>query len=78
MQVGEVEMEEIVKIGRSGMEARNLVGGEDGDSASGNLLGEYDGVGFDKARMPRTPRVAETRMFRIHALVIPISNYVSS
>lgn len=60
-QVGEAEMEEIVKIGMAGMEARNLVGGDDPESASANLLGENEGLGLEKARMARTPRVAETR-----------------
>ena len=62
VQVGEAELEEIVKIGMAGVEARNLVGGDDGENASGLLLGENEGLGLEKARMARTPRVAESRM----------------
>lgn len=57
-QVGEAELEEIVKIGQAGQSARALVG--DGSEASERLLGEYDGL--DKARMARTPRTAPQRM----------------
>ncbi|KAF5324618.1 hypothetical protein D9611_004434 [Ephemerocybe angulata] len=53
-QVGEAELEEIVKIGQAGENARALVGG--GSDASGKLLGEYDGL--EAARMARTPRTA--------------------
>ncbi|KAF8582097.1 hypothetical protein K439DRAFT_1512567 [Ramaria rubella] len=54
-QVGEAELEEIVKIGQAGETARALVG-RDGDEASGQLLEEYGEL--DKARMARTPRTA--------------------
>ncbi|KZT56987.1 hypothetical protein CALCODRAFT_453508 [Calocera cornea HHB12733] len=54
-QVGEVELEQIVKIGQAGESARALVAGE-GDEASGQLLGEYEGLA--QARMARTPRTA--------------------
>jgi pre-mRNA-splicing factor CDC5/CEF1 len=57
-QVGEAELEEIVKIGQADQSARALVG--DGPEASGGLLGEYDGL--EKARMARTPRTAPQRM----------------
>ncbi|KLO07578.1 Cc.Cdc5 protein [Schizopora paradoxa] len=53
-QVGEAELEEIVKIGLAGESARALVG--EGSEASERLLGEYDG--FDRAKMARTPRTA--------------------
>ncbi|KZO95816.1 hypothetical protein CALVIDRAFT_555553 [Calocera viscosa TUFC12733] len=54
-QVGEVELEQIVKIGQAGESARALVAGES-DGASGQLLGEYEGLA--QARMARTPRTA--------------------
>lgn len=56
-QVGENELEDIVKIGRSGQAARDLVGsaGAAGE-ASEQLIGEYDAI--SKARMARTPRTA--------------------
>lgn len=57
-QVGEAELEEIVKIGQAGESARALVG--DGSEASERLLGEYEGL--EKARMARTPRTAPQRM----------------
>ncbi len=53
-QVGEAELEEIVKIGHAGESARALVG--EGSEASERLLGEYDGL--DRAKMARTPRTA--------------------
>lgn len=57
-QVGESELEDIVKIGRSGQNARDLVLGSAGASgeASDQLIGEYDPI--SKARMARTPRTA--------------------
>ncbi|KAL7421199.1 Pre-mRNA-splicing factor cef1 [Cryptotrichosporon argae] len=54
-QVGERELEEIVKIGQAGEAARELVRG-DGERATDGLVGEYEGLG--QARMARTPRVA--------------------
>ncbi|KAI0075804.1 hypothetical protein K474DRAFT_1355419 [Panus rudis PR-1116 ss-1] len=53
-QVGEAELEEIVKIGQAGEEAKALVGG--GSEASEKLLSDYEGL--EKARMARTPRTA--------------------
>ncbi|THH05457.1 hypothetical protein EW145_g4787 [Phellinidium pouzarii] len=53
-QVGEAELEEIVKIGQAGQSARALIG--DGSEASEQLLGEYEGL--ERARMARTPRTA--------------------
>ncbi|PVF95849.1 hypothetical protein CPB86DRAFT_558229 [Serendipita vermifera] len=53
-QVGEKELEEIVKIGLGGKEARAMVEeGGVGDMTS-SLLGEHDGL--KDARMARTPR----------------------
>lgn len=54
-QVGERELEEIVKIGQAGETARGLV---DTDGATSQLVGDYESLG--KARMARTPRVAAT------------------
>lgn len=56
-QVGEVELEDIVKIGQAGENAKALVGG--GSDASGKLLGDYEGL--ENARMARTPRTAPQR-----------------
>lgn len=58
-QVGEVELEEIVKIGQAGENAKALVGG--GSDASGRLLSDYEGL--EKARMARTPRTAPQRTY---------------
>ncbi|CAK9787227.1 hypothetical protein CC85DRAFT_273613 [Cutaneotrichosporon oleaginosum] len=52
-QVGERELEEIVKIGQAGEAARGLVAGEGG--ATDQLVGEYENL--SQARMARTPRV---------------------
>ncbi|WVR03492.1 pre-mRNA-splicing factor CEF1 [Kwoniella sp. DSM 27419] len=52
-QVGEAELEDIVKIGQAGELARELVGGESSKATEG-LLGEYEALG--QARMARTPR----------------------
>lgn len=54
-QVGERELEDIVKIGQAGEQARELVGA-DTDGATGRLLGEYEGLG--QAKMARTPRTS--------------------
>ena len=56
-QVGEAELEEIVKIGQAGENAKALVQG--GSDASGKLLSDYDGL--DAARAARTPRTAPQR-----------------
>ncbi|EIW67985.1 pre-mRNA-splicing factor CEF1 [Tremella mesenterica] len=53
-QVGERELEDIVKIGQAGEMARGLVNGE--NEATGKLLGDYEGLG--NAKMARTPRTA--------------------
>ncbi|KZT36988.1 hypothetical protein SISSUDRAFT_1120597 [Sistotremastrum suecicum HHB10207 ss-3] len=53
-QVGEAELEEIVKIGQAGRTAREMVG--DSDDASGNLLQDYESL--ERAKMARTPRTA--------------------
>jgi pre-mRNA-splicing factor CDC5/CEF1 len=56
-QVGESELEDIVKIGRSSRTALDLVGSSaDAGQASDKLIGEYDGL--NKARMARTPMTA--------------------
>ncbi|KAK1229067.1 Pre-mRNA-splicing factor cef1 [Marasmius sp. AFHP31] len=51
-QVGEAELEHIVKIGQAGESAKALVNG--GSDASGRLLGDYEGL--EDAKMARTPR----------------------
>jgi pre-mRNA-splicing factor CDC5/CEF1 len=56
-QVGESELEEIVKIGQAGENAKALVAG--GSDASGQLMNDYEGL--EKARMARTPRTAAQR-----------------
>jgi len=53
-QVGEVELEEIVKIGQAGENAKSLVAG--GAEATGRLLSDYEGL--ERAKMARTPRTA--------------------
>ncbi|TDL25070.1 Cc.Cdc5 protein [Rickenella mellea] len=53
-QVGEAELEEIVKIGQAEQSAKDLV--LDGADATENLLGDYEGL--ERARMARTPRTA--------------------
>lgn len=62
-QVGEAELEEIVKIGQAGENARALmnVEGNEAAQASGRLLGDYQG-GLEMAKMARTPRTAPQRM----------------
>lgn len=62
-QVGERELEDIVKIGQAGETARELVGA-DADGATGRLLGEYEGL--NRASMARTPRTAPTREPHVH------------
>lgn len=59
-QVGESELEEIVKIGIGGEEAKALVNAA-GNEASGRLLSDYEGGLLDGARMARTPRTAPQR-----------------
>ncbi|KAG8925376.1 Pre-mRNA-splicing factor cef1, partial [Tulasnella sp. 417] len=57
-QVGEAELEEIVKIGQAGENARASLrdGTGEGSEASANLFSEYEGL--DHARTARTPRTA--------------------
>lgn len=57
-QVGEAELEEIVKIGQAGENARAMVD-ESGNDASQGLLGEYSALGH--AKDARTPRTAPQR-----------------
>jgi pre-mRNA-splicing factor CDC5/CEF1 len=62
-QVGEAELEDIVKIGQAGESARELVRGEGaGGEATGRLLGDYESLG--QAKMARTPRTAQQRGYR--------------
>lgn len=56
-QVGEAELEDIVKIGQAGENAKSLVAG--GVDASGRLLSDYEGL--ERAKMTRTPRTAPQR-----------------
>lgn len=58
-QVGEAELDDIVKIGMAGENAKALVDG--GSDASGRLLSDYEGL--ENAKMARTPRTAPQRMF---------------
>nr|ODN90891.1 pre-mRNA-splicing factor CEF1 [Cryptococcus depauperatus CBS 7855] len=53
-QVGERELEDIVKIGQAGELARELVG--EGNQATEGLLGEYESL--SQAKMARTPAMA--------------------
>jgi pre-mRNA-splicing factor CDC5/CEF1 len=62
-QVGESELEEIVKIGMGGEEAKALVNAGAGSEASGRLLSDYEGGLLEGARMARTPRTAPQRGF---------------
>ncbi|EGG10718.1 uncharacterized protein MELLADRAFT_42168 [Melampsora larici-populina 98AG31] len=61
-QVGELELEDIVKIGQAGETAKNLVE-EGGEGASQGLLGEYSTLQHAQtARTPRTPAQADNIM----------------
>jgi len=60
-QVGEAELEDIVKIGQAGEHARSLVAG--GGDASGRLLSDYEGL--ERAKMTRTPRTAPQGVFSV-------------
>ena len=62
-QVGESELEDIVKIGMGGEEAKALVSAGAGSEASGRLLSDYEGGLLEGARMARTPRTAPQREF---------------
>ncbi|KAJ8588540.1 hypothetical protein M405DRAFT_769003, partial [Rhizopogon salebrosus TDB-379] len=53
-QVGEAELEDIVKIGQTGENAKALVVG--GSEATAKLLSDYEGL--ESAKMARTPRTA--------------------
>lgn len=46
-------------MGQAGERSRELVEGEDGNEASGRLLGDYESLG--KAKMARTPATAPQR-----------------
>ena len=67
-QVGEAELEDIVKIGQANESAKSLVAG--GSEASGRLLSDYEGL--EAARMARTPRTAPQRKYNliIHSINI--------
>jgi len=66
-QVGEAELEEIVKIGQAGETARELVRGEGAsEGATGRLLGQYESLG--QARMTRTPMTQSAGEFHEHLL----------
>jgi pre-mRNA-splicing factor CDC5/CEF1 len=69
-QVGETELEDIVKIGQAGENAKALVGG--GSDASGKLLSDYEGL--ENARMARTPRTAPQRTSDL--FVVPSSAHL--
>lgn len=56
-QVGEAELDEIVKIGQTGESVKALVSG--GSEATSKLLSDYEGL--EGARMARTPRTAPQR-----------------
>lgn len=58
-QVGEAELEEIVKIGQAGQNARALLqdGQGEGSEASAQLFGEYEGL--EHAKTARTPRTQQ-------------------
>jgi pre-mRNA-splicing factor CDC5/CEF1 len=62
-QVGETELEDIVKIGQIGEKSKALVA--DGSAATSKLIGEYEGL--EGARMARTPRTAPQRTFFLFA-----------
>ena len=70
-QVGESELEEIVKIGQAGENARAMVD-ESGNEASQGLLGEYSALGH--AKDARTPRTAPQRGSSCQALMIHLSH----
>lgn len=55
-QVGQAEMEDIVKVGLAGQRARDLVAGTEEGGATSELLAEYDAL--PSAREARTPAMA--------------------
>jgi pre-mRNA-splicing factor CDC5/CEF1 len=61
--VSDAELEEIVKIGQSGANAKALVGGtnDSGRDPSEQLFEEYDHL--ERAKMVRTPRTAPQRVY---------------
>lgn len=69
-QVGEAELEDIVKIGQAGENAKALVGG--GTNASGRLFCDYEGL--ENARMARTPRTTPQRMSRSVTTSVTFAN----
>lgn len=74
-QVGEAELEEIVKIGQAGESARALINvdGSEGVAASGKLLGDYQGA-LEMAKTARTPRTAPQRAF-VHTDALAVAAY---
>ena len=64
-QVGEVELEDIVKIGQARENAKALVFG--GSDASGRLLSDYEGL--ETAWMARTPRTTLQRKYFLGSLL---------
>lgn len=60
-QVGEAELDDIVKIGLATENAKALATG--GSDASGKLLGDYDNL--ESAKMARTPRTAPQRAYQL-------------
>ena len=71
-QVGEAELEDIVKIGQASESAKGLVSG--GSEASGRLLSDYEGL--ENARMARTPRTAPQRKRCLHGIMQPSTKYL--
>ena len=67
-QVGEAELEDIVKIGQAGRSARDLV--DDGNEVTSQLLGET--VGLESTRAARTPRTAPMRKLILPSSVLLI------
>jgi pre-mRNA-splicing factor CDC5/CEF1 len=61
-QVGDAELEDIVKIGLAGENAKALVAGQ--GEASERLLTDYEGL--ESAKMARTPRTAPQGLFSPH------------
>jgi pre-mRNA-splicing factor CDC5/CEF1 len=67
-QVGDAELEEIVKIGQAGESARELV--EDGGNEAGRgLLGDYSAL--EHAKNARTPRTAPEGRHDADIILVP-------
>jgi pre-mRNA-splicing factor CDC5/CEF1 len=59
-QIGDSELQEIVKIGMAGEQARDMAQ-ESENAATQSLMGDYNPVGMGiAARTPRTPAAADT------------------